>query len=126
MAKNKTGCISIFANIIWIIFGGIVTSLGWLLIGVLLCITIIGIPFGKQCFKFAELTLAPFSKEVSINFSKHPIMNIIWLILFGWEMCIGYLASGIVLCITIIGIPFGVQIFKMSVLALLPFGATVR
>lgn len=126
MTKNKTGCISILANIIWIIFGGIITSLGWLLIGVLLCITIIGIPFGKQCFKFAALTLAPFGKEVSINFSKHPIMNIIWLILFGWEMCIGYLASGIVLCITIIGIPFGVQIFKMSVLALLPFGATVR
>ncbi len=125
MAKNKTGFISILANIIWIIFGGIVTCLAWLLLGLLLCITIIGIPFGKQCFKFAALTLAPFGKKVNLNFSKHPIMNIIWLILFGWEMCIGYILSGIILCITIIGIPFGLQVFKMSGLALIPFGATV-
>lgn len=126
MANNKSGCISVLGNVIWIIFGGLFTAIFWLLLGVLLCITIIGIPFGKQCFKFAGLTLAPFGREVAVNFSKHPVMNIIWLVLFGWEMFLGYLTSAVLLCITIIGIPFGVQIFKISVLALFPFGAEVR
>jgi hypothetical membrane protein len=126
MANNKSGCISVLGNVIWIIFGGLFTAISWLLLGVLLCITIIGIPFGKQCFKFAGLTLAPFGREVAVNFSKHPVMNIIWLVLFGWEMFLGYLTSAVLLCITIIGIPFGVQIFKISVLALFPFGAEVR
>ena len=126
MANNKSGCISVLGNVIWIIFGGLFTAISWLLLGVLLCITIIGIPFGKQCFKFAGLTLAPFGREVAVNFSKHPVMNIIWLVLFGWEMFLGYLTSAVLLCITIIGIPFGVQIFKISALALFPFGAEVR
>ena len=126
MANNKSGCISVLGNVIWIIFGGLFTAISWLLLGVLLCITIIGIPFGKQCFKFAGLTLAPFGREVAVNFSKHPVMNIIWLVLFGWEMFLGYLTSAVLLRITIIGIPFGVQIFKISVLALFPFGAEVR
>lgn len=125
MAKNKSGCFSVFGNIIWLIFGGLVTAFIWLLLGILLCITIIGIPFGKQCFKFATLTLAPFGREANIDFGKHPIMNVIWLILFGWELFIGYICSGLLLCITIIGIPFGVQIFKFSILALFPFGAKI-
>lgn len=126
MAKNKSSCLTVFGNIIWLIFGGLITSFGWLLVGTILCITIIGIPFGKQCFKFAALSLTPFGKEVNTNFGKHPVMNIIWLILFGWEMFLGYIASGLVLCVTIIGIPFGVQIFKLSVLALFPFGAKIE
>lgn len=125
MARNKSGCLSVFGNIIWIIFGGLITSLSWLVLGVILCITIVGIPFGKQCFKFAGLSLSPFGKETNIDFSKHPIMNIIWLILFGWELFLGYICSGIILCITIVGIPFGVQIFKLSILALFPFGAKI-
>lgn len=126
MAKNQLGCSSVFGNIIWIIFGGLLTAISWFILGLLLCITIIGIPFGKQCFKFAGLTLAPFGKEVAVNFGRHPIMNIIWLLLFGWEMFLGYLLSAVILCITIIGIPFGVQIFKISVLSLFPFGAEIR
>ena len=95
----------LIANIIWMIFGGIFTALAWLILGILLCITIIGIPFGKQCFKAATLTLAPFGKKVVSNFGKHPIMNIIWMLLFGWEMALGYLFAGLVCCVTIIGIP---------------------
>lgn len=95
------------------------------LLGVILCITIIGIPFGKQCFKFATITLAPFGKTVNLNFSKHPVANVLWLIFFGWEMFLGYVASGVISCVTIIGIPFGIQAFKFGTLALIPFGATV-
>ena len=113
-------------NIIWILLGGLWLALGWLIFGLLLCITIIGIPLGTQCFKAAKLTLAPFGKVVNLNFGKHPIANLIWVILCGWEMAIGYLVAGLVCCITIVGIPFGLQAFKMMKLAFFPFGATVR
>ena len=113
-------------NIVWIILGGIWLALGWLILGLLLCITIIGIPLGTQCFKAAKLTLAPFGKKVRLNFGKHPIANIIWLIICGWGMAVGYLVSGLVCCITIIGIPFGLQAFKMMQLAFFPFGAQVH
>jgi uncharacterized membrane protein YccF (DUF307 family) len=113
------------ANIIWIILGGLWLGLGWAILGILLCITIIGIPFGTQCFKAAKLTFAPFGKHVNVNFDKHPVANILWAILVGWEMALGYLISGLLCCITIIGIPLGLQSFKLMKLAFLPFGATV-
>lgn len=71
------------ANIIWIIFGGFMLWLFWMFIGLLLCVTIIGIPFGKQCFKAAEITLAPFGKRVDLNVMDHPIANTIWAIFIG-------------------------------------------
>ena len=113
------------ANVIWFIFGGLWLGLGWALLGLLLCITIIGIPLGKQCFKVAKLTFAPFGKTVTCNFDKHPIANILWAVLVGWEMALAYLCSGILCCVTIIGIPLGLQSFKLMKLAFLPFGATV-
>ncbi len=113
-------------NLVWILFGGIWLSLAWLLCGLLLCITIIGIPLGRQCFKAAKLTIAPFGKQVDTDFSAHPIANVLWLILGGWEMALGYLAGGVLCCITIVGIPVGLQSFKLMALALLPFGAKVR
>jgi uncharacterized membrane protein YccF (DUF307 family) len=116
----------LIGNILWIIFGGLFTALGWFLLGLILCITIIFIPFGKQCFKYAKLSLAPFGKTIDLNFGKHPIANVIWVIFVGWGMFLTYIGSGIVLCITIIGIPFGLQSFKMATLGLFPFGAKVR
>ncbi len=113
------------ANIIWFILVGLWTAIGWFLLGCLLCITIIGIPFGRQCFKAAGLTLAPFGKDVNMNFGKHPIANALWAIFFGWELALGYLISGLVFCVTIIGIPVGLQSFKLAKLALFPFGARI-
>lgn len=115
----------LIANIIWFIFGGLWLGLSWAFLGVLLCITIIGIPFGKQCFKAAKLTFAPFGKRVNVHFDKHPVANVLWAVFFGWEMALGYLASGVICCITIIGIPLGLQSFKLMKLAFLPFGASV-
>ncbi len=112
-------------NVLWFVFGGLWLGLGWSLAGLLLCITIIGIPLGKQCFKAAKLTFAPFGKKVNTNFEKHPFANILWAVFFGWEMALGYLMSGLFCCITIIGITFGLQAFKMMKLAFLTFGATV-
>ncbi len=116
----------LIGNILWFILGGLWLGLGWAIAGLILCITIIGIPLGMQCFKAAWLTFAPFGKKVDVNFGKHPIANVIWAIFFGWEMALGYLMAGIISCITIIGIPFGLQAFKMMKLAFLPFGATVK
>ena len=115
----------LLANIIWFLFGGIWLGLSWTLLGLLLCITIIGIPLGRQCFKAAELTFAPFGKDVRLHFEKHPILNLLWAILLGWELALGYLFSGLMCCVTIIGIPMGLQAFKMVKLALFPFGSSI-
>ena len=116
----------LIGNIIWFIFGGFILGLLWLLLGALLCISIIGIPFGMQCFKAAKLSFWPFGKQVDLNFGEHPIANILWAIFGGWEFAIAYLVLGILNCITIIGIPCGIQCFKFMKLAIFPFGATVK
>ena len=112
-------------NVIWLIFGGLLTGLIWFLVGLVLCITVIFIPFGIQCFKFAKVSFTPFGKRVRTEFHEHPVMNVIWLILFGWEFTLVYLACGIACCITIIGVPFGIQAFKLAQLSLFPFGADI-
>jgi len=116
----------LLGNIIWFVFGGLIAALLWFLLGILLSITIIGIPLGLQCFKFANLVIFPFGRDVTINFEKHPIANILWVIFVGWEMALSYIGIGVFFCITIIGIPFGLQWFKLTTLALFPFGAKIE
>lgn len=116
----------LIGNIIWFLLGGLWLGLGWGLLGCLLCITVVGIPLGLQCFKAAKLTFAPFGKIVNVHFDKHPIANLLWAIFCGWELALGYLVSGTLCCITIVGIPLGLQAFKLMKLAFLPFGATVE
>lgn len=117
---------SVLGNIIWLIFGGFIAGLGYILGGLLLCITIIGIPFGVQSIKIGVATFTPFGKEVregeNANSALRVIFNIIWLILFGWEIAIAHLTGAILLGITIIGIPFALQHIKLIPLALFPFG----
>jgi uncharacterized membrane protein YccF (DUF307 family) len=121
---------NLILNIIWLILGGFIIVLGYALGAVLLCITIIGIPFGIQCFKLAGLALAPFGREVR---EKEPpsgalavIMNIIWIILPGLELAVLHLFLALFFAITIIGLPIAAQHLKMTRLALLPFGFEVR
>ena len=118
---------SLLGNIIWLICGGLLAALGWAIAGLLVCLTIIGIPFGIQCFKTARLVLAPFGKDVDVgDFGGGGLLaNILWILLLGWELCIAHLSAGLALCITIIGIPFGLQHFKLAKLAILPFGARI-
>lgn len=116
----------LIGNIIWLIFGGLFLAIGWAIIGLVLCITVIGIPLGVQAFKMAQLTLTPFGKEIVYGGGLgSTLLNIVWLLLAGLWMAIGYVIAGLANCITIIGIPFGLQSFKMAKLALMPFGATV-
>jgi uncharacterized membrane protein YccF (DUF307 family) len=121
---------NILLNIFWLVFGGFIIVLLYLLGGVILCLTIIGIPFGIQCFKLAGLALAPFGREIR---ERQPpsgalavIMNIIWIILPGLELALTHLMLALLLAITIIGLPLAAQHLKMTRLALLPFGYEVR
>ena len=114
-------------NLFWFIFGGIVMGLSWTLAGCLWCITIIGIPWGVQCFKFAKLSFFPFGKEVVYGGGAGSlILNILWIVITGVPMAIESLIIGLIFCITIIGIPFGKQCFKLAKLALMPFGSEVQ
>ena len=119
---------SILGNLIWLLFGGVLAAIAWFIAGLLLCVTIIGIPFGAQCFKIMQFVLWPFGREIIVgNFGAGGLLlNIIWLILFGWEFTVMHLIIGVLFCITVIGIPFGLQHFKLAKLGLLPFGAVIR
>ena len=116
-------------NIIWAVCGGFLISLYYVIIGLALCITIIGIPFGMQLFKMAGLALWPFGHDVIPG--PHDtgcltiLMNVIWILVGGIEIALAHISLGIAFCITIIGIPFGIQHFKMSILALFPFGKNI-
>lgn len=118
---------SCLGNIIWIIFGGFFNALGWIIAGIVWCITIIGIPVGLQCFKIARLQFAPFGKEVisTGNGTTSFLLNILWLIFGGLELCIVNLISAFFLCITIVGIPFAIQSLKLAKLSLMPFGKEI-
>ncbi len=118
----------ILLNLLWIIFGGLLSAIGWVLVGCLWCITVIGIPVGVQCFKLASISLNPFGKEIVYekNGAGSFLLNLIWLIVSGWELALGNAILGVILCITIIGIPWGKQYFKIAKVALMPFGAVVE
>lgn len=117
----------ILLNIIWIILGGLLSALGWWITGLVWCITVIGIPVGLQCFKLASVSLNPFGKEViNEGGTGSLLLNIIWIIFGGLELAISNALWGLLLCVTIIGIPFGLQFFKIAKVALTPFGAIVE
>lgn len=118
------GCLG---NLLWFIFGGFLMGLSWFIIGILWCITIVGIPVGLQCFKFAGLAVMPFGKEIKYGGGVGSlILNIIWLIFGGLGLALEAAVIGGIFCITIIGIPFGLQCFKIAKLALMPFGSSVE
>ena len=121
---------NLLLNIIWLLFGGFIVVIAYILGAVMLCITIIGIPFGVQCFKLAGLAVAPFGREVR---EKEPpggalavIMNVIWILLPGLELAVFHLVMALLCAITIIGLPLATQHLKMTRLALIPFGFEVR
>lgn len=114
-----------FGNILWFLFTGLESCISWFFLGLIWCITIIGIPFGKQAFKLAGLSAWPFGKTVQTNFGKHPIGNVLWFIFGGFGLSLSYLFLGLIWCITIIGIPFGKQCFKLAKLSLSPMGADI-
>ena len=122
---------SFVGNILWVLLGGgIFLFLEYLFAGLVLCLTIIGIPFGVQCMKLSFLALLPFGKEVTQTTPPggclSTIMNILWIIFGGIAIAATHLVFGILCAITIIGIPFAKQHLKLAALSLTPFGHTFR
>jgi uncharacterized membrane protein YccF (DUF307 family) len=121
---------SLIGNIIWLLFGGLIAGLGYIVGGLLTCLTIIGIPFGLQAIKIGIAALTPFGKEVVVEKGADSplklIFDVIWIVLFGWEIAIAHLTAAAILAITIIGLPFAKQHLKLIILALLPFGRDLR
>lgn len=116
-------------NILWFLLGGFIVSIYYFIVGLLFCITIIGIPFGLQLIKLAGFALWPFGHDIESDTNDGGclsiIMNVIWILVGGIEIAMLHLIFGVVLCVTIIGIPFGIQHFKMALLALIPFGKRI-
>ena len=118
---------NLIGNLLFFLLGGFVLALGWALAGLLCCLTIVGIPIGIQCFKFAGLVLWPFGREIRERQTGviSLLANVLWLVFFGLELALVSAAMGLTFCVTLIGIPFGLQYFKFARLALMPFGAVV-
>lgn len=117
---------SLLGNIIWLIFGGFVTGIGYIVGGLSICLTIIGIPFGLQNIKLGFAMMLPFGRKIVVRENASTtlgmILNVIWVIFFGWAIALSHLIHGVILAITIIGLPFAKQHFKLLTLALFPFG----
>ena len=120
---------SLLMNILWLLFGGIVTAVEYLISSLCMMVTIIGIPFGLQTLKLSLLALCPFGKEIQTTPQAggclSVIMNILWIVMGGFWISLTHLGFGLLLCITIVGIPFGRQHFKLAGLALTPFGKQI-
>lgn len=112
-------------NILWFFFGGLETALMWLVFGLLWCVTIVGIPFGRRCFRIAGYSLQPIGKIVNTEFGKHPVANTVSLIFGGGILALFDLIVGLLWVVTIIGIPYGLQSFRFAELACFPFGSYV-
>ncbi|MGL4779647.1 MAG: YccF domain-containing protein [Bacteroidales bacterium] len=121
---------SCLGNVIWILFGGLAIALEYMISGLIMCCTIIGIPFGVQAFKMGLFALMPFGQEVVVDHAStgclSAVMNIIWFFIGGVWIALTHLLLGVLFCITIIGFPFGIQHFKLMALALSPFGRSVQ
>jgi uncharacterized membrane protein YccF (DUF307 family) len=120
---------NLLGNLIWLIFGGLFSAIGYFFGGLVLCFTIIGIPFGLQCFKIAVLVLWPFGKKVVSTGNNsgclNVLFNIIWLLTGGLYTALMHVVFGLLLFITIIGIPFARQHFKLVEISLMPFGKEI-
>lgn len=119
----------LLGNIIWVVFGGLFLSIGYVFTGLLLCLTIIGIPFGWKIIRLSGLALWPFGKEVKMveqgTGCLSTFMNLLWILIGGIWLALGHAINGIIFFITIIGIPFGKQHFKLASIILTPFGRKV-
>jgi uncharacterized membrane protein YccF (DUF307 family) len=119
----------LIGNIVWIVFGGFITAIEYMLAGVALCLTIVGIPFGFQCFKLAFFELMPFGLEAKKvedgNGLIYTLMNILWFFVGAIPLVLTHLFLGLLFAITIIGLPFAKQHFKLMSLSLTPFGREI-
>jgi uncharacterized membrane protein YccF (DUF307 family) len=120
---------NLLGNLVWLLFGGLFAAMGYVIGGFVLCVTIVGIPWGLQCFKLAGLVLWPFGKRVISDSQSIGCLsvfcNVVWLIFGGWYTALIHIVMGLLLYITIIGIPWGQQHFKLFEISMMPFGKRI-
>lgn len=119
---------SLLGNIVWFLMGGFLTALLYVLGGLLLCVTIVGIPFGLKIVRLGILALFPFGRTVTpkpVSGCLSTFFNVVWIVFGWWEIALLHLVFGLVLCITVVGIPFGLQHFKLASYSLFPFGSEI-
>ena len=119
-----------FGNLAWLVLGGLLVAIIYIAVGLLMCITIIGIPFGIQLIKLGGYAFWPFGREL-VNGPGEPgclstVMNLLWIVLGWWQVALIHLVCGLVFCITIIGIPFGLKHFSLALAGIFPFGKEIR
>ena len=115
-------------NVLWLVFSGLWLAIGYVLAGVVLCLLIITIPFGVACFRLAAFVLWPFGRAVVRKpeaGAPSTVANVLWFVLAGLWMALAHLVLGVVLCITIIGIPLGLENFKLAAVAIAPLGKEI-
>lgn len=117
-------------NIIWLFLGGILIALIYYIVGLLMCLTVIGIPFGVQLFKLGTYAMWPFGHEL-VNGPNEPgclstIMNLVWILLGWWEIAVLHLFFGLVFLVSIVGIPWGLQHLRLAIALVFPFGKEIR
>lgn len=119
---------NLLGNIIWLVFGGLLSALLYIVYGLLLCITIVGIPFGLKIIRLGIFSLAPFGKSIQsdpVSGCMTTFFNVVWILLGWWQLAAVHLVFGLILFVTIIGIPLGRQHFKLAGYSLLPFGCRI-
>jgi len=120
---------SLLGNLVWLIFGGLIAGLGYIIGGLCLCVTIVGIPFGLQAINLGVATFAPFGKQAVSTENQNSlkiVFDVIWIVLFGWEIATAHLTAALILAITIVGLPFAKQHIKLIPIALFPFSQELR
>lgn len=117
-------------NILWLVLGGLITAVLYCIVGVIFCITIVGIPFGVQLMKIGAFAFWPFGREMAFRDGQPGclslVLNIIWVLLGWWEIALIHAFFGLLFCITIVGIPFGVKHFQIALTSLFPFGQSSK
>ncbi len=123
---------NIILNLLWLFLGGFATATSWFIASLIMLISIVGIPWAKACFNIALMNLWPFGSKIEKRESAPALSalstlgNIVWFIVAGWWLALGHLGLGILFCISVIGIPFGVQHFKLAALSIRPVGRSIE
>lgn len=120
----------LIGNILWLLFGGFIVTILYFIVGLVMCVTIIGIPFGLQLFKLGAFAFWPFGHKMVFGPGQpgclSTVMNLLWILLGWWEIALIHGVFGLLLCLSIVGIPWGVQHFKMAVNSIFPFGLRIE
>ncbi len=119
---------TLLLNLLWFIFGGWISTLLWLLAGVVLAVTVIGLPWAPSAFRIAGFTAFPFGRQAisrAYGGDVDLVLNVVWFVFAGWWLALHHLVLAVMLGVTLIGIPFAIQHLKLAIVSMAPVGKAV-